>query len=387
MKLCETYYHIRNGLLYIKGESNCAYLLIIVNQGANDDGDLYSGLNHICEHIFLKLVETYYEEVCKDEFFEYKGHTDYTITTYEFRSANKKENINQLLISIAKSLDIEFIPIEIIKQSRDEVIKEFDHNKNIETAFEINSFICNEKINYVPLGNINNIYDINDKDYLLNIIKFKNHIKYGIISDIPYGEINFSYLSKYEGDFFISKGENKFLLDKSNAILDLSNYNNSSFTLFIIMNYNRDDMDFITENIFEMVIQIRILEVLKEFQNSNLKIEIKRKMIKESYYFISVSVQGLKQQNRYYTFNFENISMKEFYNVKQMLIHNLKEMKSVNMAFIINNIQNYYIYNDMLMLTESDINSVVKNLEFLTYKKFTEKLQEIKTDNIKIVYN
>lgn len=386
MKLCKEYQQVYKGTLYVNAEVDFAYIIVVIKQGANSDGKSKRGLHHICEHIFLKLVESRYLNNINDIFFEYKGHTDYTSTTYEFKLRNKIENINYLLSGISDSLDLESLPNNIIIQSRDEVLQEFSSSNNIKKSMEINSFICEEKIEHIPLGDKIDISQISSNDYFKIIENYKNDIGFAVVSNVKKDKIKFEYLEKYNNDFKVENTKKNLCDSKKNQILDLSHGKYCEILIYKKMNFNVTVKEFISENIFEIYLQNVINYSLKKYQSSKTTMELTRKIVCNDYYFLFMHIFLIENNKKKFVFPFNHISKEDFEIIKEDLIGNLKNIHNINVAYILNNLVNYFLYNDNILVTKESINKLIAHLNLLNYDEFINILFYINSSNYSLVY-
>lgn len=372
MKLCSEYFRDENeSLINVEGEFDKTYIIIYIPRGSNREKIGERGLNHVCEHILLKEIENAYLNCCDDKNFDYKGHTDYTNVVLEF-SIGKRQYLDKIFYAIDNvkqkitSRNINQIMVDVSKR---EVITECKI-KNYSNE-QINTFLSQGEVKWLPIGKAEDIYKISNCRiidclqyyflYMRILVLTKDKIrKYGIGGLSSIEEVN-SGRCKISG-----------IYNKSGILKDRTD-------VYVKLHKNKCDESFIAENILENILIHRL--------SYNKKIELldlKRKKLHDKYYFFQLCLKGTIQLEDLYILK-KKVCLNEFELAKKDLYIAMKNINSINCAYVISNLLNHFNYGDSILLTYQCLDRLLLILEKLEFVQFEKYLFDIYSNNIFVI--
>jgi hypothetical protein len=154
-------------VICIDGNFPVGCLCIYIDCGAYKELSEKSGISHLCEHFFIKLLSNQYRNKKNDDKFSCMGYTDYMYTTIIITFTENYANLIDMIKAINITEDTLNIGKKYFNQCKSEIIKECkDREDDIEKSLKVNSFITNNAVDYVPLGNIEAIGTISYEEFI-----------------------------------------------------------------------------------------------------------------------------------------------------------------------------------------------------------------------------
>ena len=357
MKLCSGYFRNKNkSLINVIGDFDETYVIIYIAGGSNQEKLGKRGINHISEHILLKEIESEYLNYCRDDNFDYKGHTDYTNVILEF-NIDKPEHIDIFFYAfdkVKKKIIYKNIDQRIIEISKKEVLEEC-REKNYSNE-QINIFLSQGEVSWLPIGKTEDIYDFSNQiiiDCLQNYFTRMNII---VLSKSKIREYNICDSQIMVNPNVDSQGiDGTFYKTKMPV---------NGTDIYVKLYKNKCDEDFITENIFEHILINRI----SKYRKLNFQLCLQGKIQMENLCILE-----------------KEICLNEFELAKKNIQDTIYNMKDINSAYIISNLLNHFNYGDSLLLTCKCQDKLLRVLRWLDFSLFKRHLSVIYANGIFVI--
>lgn len=390
---------IGNGIREIKiiGNFKLANILVVSKSGAINDTIEKSGIAHVCEHLFLKLVEKKYKEQIKDLDFKKMGFVDYTYTTLHFCCSSTIEHVEILLKSIIDVLLIEEFSIDLVNNVKKEVMMECTYRKKyINESLKMNMFLTNEDINYLPIGDKKQINTIDLNDIKSGFKSFISNINIIFLLNNNVKDINLRLVKNklsnlvLQGNFKIENEYKKPTIKQRNQLRIIMGSQICEIKIFFLM---KDLIDNKYNNLMKKVLEVILLNrFYNEIKNNKLiNVNIFKKIISDHYKYICISCEFEDGQIDYSISTqiikkiLAELSYSEYKKACEMLKDFLKNLNEVNEPFVINSVLNYINFNENMLISKEKIKDIKKQVDKIGYNNLKQFKNILYTENYKII--
>lgn len=397
MNLCTNYTEfLMNNykkFIFIEGDFSRIQVHLIISIGANKDPLGKNGLSHLCEHIFLESVAEQYLILTEDNKYNYMGYTDYEFTVLKFVISNCPENMNYLLKVLNSHLNNCGVDTKYIEKCRLSVLEECEDRINHSVkSLKVNTFLTNNIVNYVPIGNIKQIYELNEKDIIEHLNQYASNTNIIIFSDAKIIDKNPNdLLFKLPNTITKCEINSKGNFEDRGQLLQLSNVPRNIKIYFKQQNKSLNSKEMVVLHLMEFfILQMLDKEIGSEY---NLDITIKKKVITKEHSFLVIYVNGIYSKL--------DINIKKIINnllevhimehdletLKNLFRNNIIQTQEINEACIHNNLNNYIRHNDLLCITAQHYKEIGLILNEITIEDMHNKLNGVFNNNYKILYD
>ena len=349
--------NIAKEVICFKGNFPVGNLCIYIDCGANRDNKK-NGISHI----YIKLLSSQYMSNVKDDNFRCVGYTDYMYTVINITFTESETNLQKLI----EAIHIQDITSEegniFYEKSKKEIIMECKLRKDeIKKSLKVNSFIADKRIDYVPLGNIKMINSIS----YLEIIDFLRS---------NYRDFRCVFLLKqsHNIDSFCKEK------DKTDNFQRIFDNNIHGIHTCKISNDNKQKSYFqIRNNTHIYYLCMALIEhvFIKKIENQlGLNVYfMKKKISNVNLYEILCLENKSKNMNDVVQFIINNkINEEDLISTKEEFIKHLHDDTLVDLNYAINNIINYFVYGESLLLDEKYIQKVIADLKRISISQVNQ---------------
>ncbi len=401
MKLCDTYSEIvidddRRNFIKVVGNSSCTKVHLILNNGVNIDPKDKIGISHVCEHIFIEYVAEKYNEKTRDEnYFQSMGYTNYEHTVLSFYISSKQENVECLINIITELISNLCVKSEYVQKCKMDVIKECNvKKKESEYSLKVNSFITDENINYLPIGDVDKIINLEEEDITTFLPKYYSSFSFVIIhnknisTDIFKNLITKKTISQNSTRKSCCQNTQKNI----GKVLNVnSEYQKNLKIYFKQTKVNYTYKEKVAKCLIEIIINYKICSFLCIDNEQYSPITFKRKIVNKDYSFIVVCLDGYEKNLKGISDNLAEylldifISNKDFNQSMKTFISFLNETTDIDDTYVFNSIFHYLVYEDVLSITDKHVNQLRKMIKKITLDDIIKLKKEIFTSDYKVV--
>jgi predicted Zn-dependent peptidase len=385
-------------IIKLVGNFKLANIIVIFKCGSIDEQIGKHGVCHLCEHIFLKLVEDAFNKEINDIDFKYMGCVDYTYTMLHFMSSSNIKCISKLIKGIIDIININNIKKDIIEESRKEILTECKIRKNnVEESLIINSFLSNEEIDFVPVGNLEQIKMLNNDDinnYFKNFIKNMN-IALMLDKDVSIINIE-NIINKIPKNQKILT--HKYDMKKDKISCESLKISSSKMENYIKVHFLIDDkvtsnVEILMEKMLEILMSDRLYKSIESLTNTDVKVSYSRKTISDKYNYIIITIKNAKNEldnsidKIINNITIKKLSMCEYNFCVKTLEKCLTDISEVNESYIIDGVLKHILYNEILLVTSEQITDTINTLKNITYNKLEYYKRNLYNNGYKIIFN
>ncbi len=391
--------NFKNGLSYYiynnEFEDNIS-LYLTIKLGSINERKNENGIAHLLEHMCL----SYNRYESEDEFFKnklikidpnkfnYKGYTDFdrTILCITTKS-NDYKNLSNGIHILNKILNGDMLNKNLLESIKKDVIDECNYYKNKATIQQkILSFITNNQINTLPMGNIESIANFTFEDLLefhkenyiaskmaviiignIDVIKTKKLITKNLCNKVPV--LN---RSKEKSFSFGNNRINKILIMNKN----IAKYTEVKF--FYNNQYNNLSIkDKLIRYLFESMFKNYIKHKFKLYKLNMKEVLCENKIISKHYKFFIVlyKITEIKNSINIYMYAIKELKKggfnKGYYDLEiNKFKHVINDL--YNQDFTINNDDIYeeclynFLYDESIFFIKEDYNLILNNISQIT---------------------
>lgn len=376
----------KNKFISVKVNSEYCYIYVLVNFNNICENKELNGLAHLCEHIFLKIVENNYNHyITSDEKFSYMGVTDYTYTIFKFTVTANRVNVEKLFDAIVKSLDENVIKHNYIEQSKIEVINECNFRKNeMKKMSTINNFLTNGVINYIPIGNISCVEKISDNNVIDFINTYKNNMSLIFIGNYSYDFSNIKWKISNKKVSMKNNDSDTLINNK----LKVSLYETEQVDLFFLDNkkiYN--EIEKIMQNLLNFIFIDRIEEFCDR-REIDISISLIKKKISNNFKynaFCFVNLSSIYIDDLIFNTFFINVSCIELKKGVKKFIDYLKSIGEFNLEYLVDNVTNFVLNNDIPLINIDIIEKSILLASKISLNEINYFRKELYNQNYKVV--
>ncbi|MCB2314113.1 insulinase family protein [Clostridium tagluense] len=401
MKLCSEYMetNLKNDkkFIQISGNYNFAHIHLFLNIGANSDPYNKKGICHLCEHIFIESIIEAYSNKIIDKNFYCIGYTDYDYTVFKFIVSNTNEHVTFLLSILHEYINSFSVKLRYIEKCKSEVIKEFtDRKEDIRRSFKINSFLTENKIDYVPMGRIDDIYKLSIEDVEVYYRQYASNANLVVFCNPSIRKFSCNNLA-----IGCSQLNNKKINENieyknitNNKILNIdSRYRQQLKVYFKYTNRVFNEKENAAIYILEIIMNYKICTLLDINIEEFSPISFKRKIIDNDYVFFILCINKYEEKKESNIIKFvdnileisiSNIDVEQAKNVFYELIN---QIDYVDEGYTHNNIFHYLTNNELLAVTKEQVNTLRNMVKCISLEEICKIKEKIYNDNYKVITN
>lgn len=401
MKLCSEYMETNlknnNKFIQISGDYKFAHIHLFLNIGANSDPYNKKGLSHLCEHIFIESIIEAYSNKIIDKNFNCMGYTDYDYTVFKFIVSNTNEHVTCLLKMLCEYINGFSVNLRYIEKCKPEVIKEFtDRKEEVRRSLKINSFLTENKIDYVPMGRIDDIYKLSIEDIEVYYRQYASNANLAIFCNPSIRKLGCNNLT-IEHSQLNNKKINENIEYKNitnNKILNVdSQYRQQFKVYFKYTNKVFSEKENAAIYILEIIMNYKICSLLDISMEEFSPIYFKRKVIDNDYVFFILCINKYKEKKesniKKFVDNILDISISntDVEQAKHVFYELIDRIEDVDEGYTHNNIFHYLTNNELLATTKEQINTLHNIVKSTSLKEICKMKEKIYNDNYKIITN
>lgn len=383
----------KNKFFSVSADSKLSEVFIFVNFININLTNKLNGLSHLCEHIFLKMVEDKYLDIVKEDNIDYMGFTDYTYTVFKFTLPSDNYFIDILIKVIFECLEIKNIKESYVLQSKNEVITECRNRKSeVEETLPINMFLTDNTINYIPIGNIEDILNITISDIKDFIKGYKDEFNLMILGKELYNLHNIIWKmeskkinqdkKKLKKDFYEPQDHIYRILSKRDEI-----------KVYVINDIREKD---IREKTIQKILQFIFINRFEQYCknlniNTELKIAFLNKVINEDYKYNNINIIGFPINDNYKIEDlikfviYRDVNINEFNVGKIEFLEYIKSIGDINYQFLLDSMLGLMLNDDIPFVTTKIINQVCNITNNINEEEFNIVKKALYSNAYKII--
>lgn len=398
MKLCSEYTEtiLKNNkkFIQISGDYRFANIHVLVNIGVNTDPCKKKGISHLCEHIFLETITNLYSSTIIDKNFSCMGYTDYHYTIFKFRLSNTEKHISYLLKLLNKHINGFCIKFKDFEKCKKDVINEcMTRKEDIRYSLKVNKFLTENKIDYVPMGRINDIDSLTIEDIQEHYKQYIYNTNFIIFCDSSIPKLScYNFIKEYnkinniKDNMCKNIGNNKLLYINSRYDPQLKIYFKQNNKIF-------SEKEKVIIYMLEIILNYKICDLFDINKGKLSPIFFRKKIIDNNNIFYVLCINRYNEIQTYevkklvdYIVNMLITDM-DIEKAKYMFNSLIEEIDDINESYTYSNVFHYLIHNELLAITKQQIDILTNMIKHINLKEVCKIHRYIYGSEYKIVIN